>query len=222
MIYIGIDPGREGGIAILRESGSPIRAIKMPATEQDILAALSDLDLFTDTGAMAVLEHVWSIPGQGGAFKFGRSVGHLEMALTAARVPFDKLLPRQWQKAIGVSYPAGASDVEKKNITKRRAQQLFPAPFTVTHAIADALLMAEVCRRIHRGLHQRGDDRHGETQADARQATAEAHTGKTHQGAQARNPESGRQKVIARRVAQARTAIANTARHGERAQQKAR
>jgi hypothetical protein len=100
----------------------------------------------------AVIEHVWSTPGQGGAFKFGLSVGALRMALTAAAIPFDPILPRVWQKALGVSYPKGSTDTVKKNITKRRAQQLFPT-LTVTHAIADALLLAEYCRRLNRGLH---------------------------------------------------------------------
>jgi hypothetical protein len=34
-----------------------------------------------------------------------------------------------------------------KNVTKRRAQQLFPQ-LKVTHAIADALLIAEYGRRV--------------------------------------------------------------------------
>lgn len=38
-----------------------------------------------------------------------------------------------------------------KNITKQRAQQLFPSA-KVTHKIADALLLAEYCRRVHRGI----------------------------------------------------------------------
>jgi hypothetical protein len=38
-----------------------------------------------------------------------------------------------------------------KHISKQRAQQLFPSA-KVTHAIADALLLAEYCGRVHRGI----------------------------------------------------------------------
>lgn len=36
-----------------------------------------------------------------------------------------------------------------KNLTKARAQQLWPEYPRITHAIADALLIAEFCRRVH-------------------------------------------------------------------------
>jgi hypothetical protein len=153
-LYIGIDPGASGGIAILDAQGEPFAVSVMPATEQDLynllprdghrVAQLDHIDV------RAALEHVWSTPGQGGAFKFGVNVGLCRMALTAAGIPFDQVLPRAWQKEIGVVYPKGATDTEKKNITKRRAQQLFPR-LMITHAIADSVLIAEFCRRVHTG-----------------------------------------------------------------------
>lgn len=164
MLFIGVDPGKAGGIAILHHSGAIVAARSMPATEQDIIEALKQtLELPTH----AVLEHVWSTPGQGGAFAFGRSVGHLQMALTAVGIPFDQVLPKRWQSALGIHYPKGAGDTVKKNITKRRAQQLFPR-HTITHAIADALLMAEYCRRLHSGAidgKEKGRSAQGHTEA---------------------------------------------------------
>lgn len=150
MIYIGIDPGASGGIAVVNDS-TVIQAVAMPATEADIWKFLTGNGQPAPPGVYrAVIEHVWSTPGQGGAFKFGKSVGTLLGLLTAAGIPFDQILPRIWQKALGVAYPKGATDTVKKNMTKRRAQQLFPT-LTVTHAIADALLLAEYCRRLERG-----------------------------------------------------------------------
>lgn len=147
MRFIGIDPGASGAIALLDDDGHIVH--KMPTTERDILDVLRR---FKRAGAtFAVLEHVWSTPGQGGAFAFGKHVGHCQMALTAERIPYDQVIPRRWQAALGVAYPKDATDTEKKNITKRRAQQLFPT-VTITHAIADALLIAEYCRRYNLGL----------------------------------------------------------------------
>lgn len=144
MVYLGIDPGVGGGIAILNADGSVVRVVKMPKDATGVLAALT-----TDIGlAVAVLEHVWSMPGQGhgGAFTFGRGFGRLEMALTAAAIPFTLVVPRKWQPAMGVYYPKGRD----KNIAKARAHKLFPKTVT-THATADALLIAAYCRWLHTG-----------------------------------------------------------------------
>lgn len=143
MIYIGIDPGKNGGIAAI--DGQDVRAQRMPDSDRDLLDLL--YWYVQQRRARAVLEHVWSVPGQGGGCKFGVEIGRCRMALTAACIPFDLVLPRKWQKEIGVVYPPGAGDTEKKNITKRRAQQLFPSVTPITHHIADALLLAEYARR---------------------------------------------------------------------------
>jgi hypothetical protein len=154
MVYVGVDPGRGGGLALLAGRHG-VETAKMPATERDVIDLLKYWKTFTAPAPackiFAVIEHVWSIPGQGGAFAFGVNVGTLRTALTAAEIPFDQVLPRKWQSALGVVYRKGATDTAKKNITKRRAQQLFPS-IDVTHAIADALLLAEYCRRYNLGL----------------------------------------------------------------------
>ena len=69
------------------------------------------------------------------AFTFGRGYGNIEMALTAAGIPFERVRPQVWQKALGCLTKGD------KNITKRKAQELFPS-IKVTHAIADSLLIA--------------------------------------------------------------------------------
>lgn len=148
MVYIGIDPGLSGGIAIIEHDGT-VNAVKMPATERDILNVLGAGLAMVD--ARAVIERVSSWPKMGvvSAFTFGRGYGALLMALTAAEVPFDLVGPRQWQEAM--SCLSGGD----KNVTKRRAQQVFPS-VKVTHAIADALLLAEFCRRVSTGRYPRG------------------------------------------------------------------
>jgi hypothetical protein len=58
------------------------------------------------------------------------------MALTAAGIPFTRVRPQIWQKELNCLTGG------QKNITKQRAQELFPS-IKVTHAIADALLIAK-------------------------------------------------------------------------------
>jgi len=151
MLYIGIDNGVSGAIAALCSDGSVFRVDKAPATDAELLQlfrALTESLEQPGTGweVFAVLEHAQSFPkmGSSSAFNYGRGYGAMQMALHAAEIPFDIVVPRKWQAALSC---LSAGD---KNVTKRRAEQLFPK-LKITHAIADALLMAEYCRRIKRG-----------------------------------------------------------------------
>ncbi len=136
-LFIGIDPGVSGGIAALRPDGDVALVAKMPETERDVLDLLTGL-----SDARAVLEFVRSSPQMGvtSAFTFGRGYGALRMALIAARIPFDEVLPVKWQTALQCRTKG------VKDVTKRRAQELFPA-VRVTLWNADALLLAEYARR---------------------------------------------------------------------------
>jgi crossover junction endodeoxyribonuclease RuvC len=144
MILIGIDPGLSGGIACLLENGAGIVG-PMPKTERDIEMALSK-----SGPCKALIEKVHSFPDQGvsSTFKFGMNYGFLRGCLTALKVPFDQVTPRKWQGEFGLVFPKAMNltITEKKNRHKELAQQLFPH-FKVTHATADALLIAEYLRR---------------------------------------------------------------------------
>lgn len=144
MIYIGIDPGQSGGIASLvgDNTGTSPACVKMPETEKDCFDALEKLQRINFTAIFAVIESVHSMPKQGVAssFKFGRNYGFLRGCLIALGIPFEEVTPQKWQKALGCLSHGD------KNVTKARAQQLFPA-LKITHATADALLLAEYCRR---------------------------------------------------------------------------
>jgi len=151
-LSIGLDPGASGGIAFIPDN-LPAKAwtVKMPETLADLWEIVNEhnpaerLRHYDEvTSVHACLEKVHSMPGQGVAssFKFGQGFGGLEMALTAAKIPCTYVTPQKWQKELGCL--TGGN----KNISKSRAQQLFPH-IKVTHAIADALLIAEYCRRTN-------------------------------------------------------------------------
>lgn len=147
MIYIGIDPGSSGGIAIT--DGELVQAWKLPVTERDTF------DLFRELSDpmphVAIIEAVGPMPGQGvtGMFAFGRSYGFLRGLLVALGVPFEEVRPQQWQKVFGlIQKGQKLSQTEKKNRNKAKAQQLWPH-LKITHATADALLIAEYGRRVN-------------------------------------------------------------------------
>ena len=76
------------------------------------------------------------------AFTFGRGLGQLEGIITALGLPLERIAPQVWQKALGCLSKGD------KNVTKRKAQELFPS-LKITHATADALLIAEYGRRVN-------------------------------------------------------------------------
>ena len=150
---IGIDPGVNGGIAWITD-GKPC-VEKMPETLQDLWELIDEISgrKWSNNGPpdlKAYLEEVHVAPsfaksadgkknrirmGAKSAFTFGRGFGRLEMALTAAGIPFERVRPQVWQKALGCLTKGD------KNVSKRRAQELYPQ-LKITHATADALLIA--------------------------------------------------------------------------------
>lgn len=157
---IGIDPGKNGGIAMLDQDGQPIEVVKMPETPKDLLDCLSNLlmvgDAMSDNASfVCYIEKVGGIPGQGAssAFSFGKGCGHLEMALLALKLSTNEVTPQKWQKGyqVGSSSITKSSAAEKKehkNKLKAKSQSLFPQlGKKITNATCDALLIAEYGRK---------------------------------------------------------------------------
>lgn len=118
----------------------------MPPTDVDLWEWLEPKSVHypsTCRPDLCILEKVHAMPGQGvtSTFKFGQSYGALRMAVIAAGLPLEEVTPRKWQPAIGVSSKKCETKTAHKNRLKARAQELFPG-LTITHATADALLLA--------------------------------------------------------------------------------
>lgn len=152
MRFIGIDPGASGGLVCISGYAQlnqwTVETTPMPDTELDLLVWLRD----RSHNAWAVIEQVGGYiqgnPTPGSAmFHFGANYGALRMALTAASIPFDSIIPRKWQQGVGITpkRPDETKSTFKRRL-KQRAQQLFPK-VKVTLAVADALLIAEYARR---------------------------------------------------------------------------
>jgi crossover junction endodeoxyribonuclease RuvC len=144
---IGIDPGKNGAIAWITD-GKPC-VEKMPETLQDLWELICNIADKNPASTRrldckAYLEQVHSSPQMGvtSAFTFGNGFGQIEMALTAAGIPFERVRPQAWQKAMGCMTKGD------KNVSKAKAQELFPE-MKCTHATSDALLIAEYGRRLN-------------------------------------------------------------------------
>jgi hypothetical protein len=153
MHYLGIDPGKSGGFAMIPEEGEP-SLYKMPETVSGIWQLVHFLH--REGIKIAVIERVHSMPGNGGKamFTFGQNYGYLLMALTAAEIPFRDVTPQAWIK----SYHMKKQKTETKSQWKRRlrgvAEQRWPSAVKkITNATADALLIAGYANDQHSGSH---------------------------------------------------------------------
>lgn len=150
MIAVGVDPGVSGGLSFLYPDGK-IQAYKMPETERDLYDLLDRFRDMPRRDLFALIEKVHSSPQMGvkSAFTFGQNYGTLRGMLIACRIPFEEVRPIQWQRIFSLVFRGRKmGDREKKLANRAKAQQLFPE-IRVTHAIADSLLIAEYCRRVH-------------------------------------------------------------------------
>lgn len=138
----GIDPGKNGAVSFLLDSGEVIESFEYAKyTEHELAEALGR---YGPKISKTYLEFASSRPGQGvkSVFSFGTNYGFWRGLLTALKIPYEIVTPGTWQRSLKCLSKGN------KNITKAKAQQLFPAS-KITHAIADSLLIAEFGRRIN-------------------------------------------------------------------------
>lgn len=151
MQYLGIDPGKSGSIVVIdwwekdsrlgRATEATITHCKLDGTETDIWNWLNDnTDMLN---AVATIENVHAMPKQGvsSSFSFGKSFGFLIGLLTASSIPYKFTTPQKWQKGMQCLTKGD------KNVSKAAAQRLWPK-LKITHANADALLIAEYGRQF--------------------------------------------------------------------------
>lgn len=169
MIYIGVDPGKKGAIAILRPgltvsecvSVQAMPTIKIGKRDEynvDLIAAT----LLSQWGDMrreifVTIERQQPMPASmgGGFANYARGqASGFEWILIAAGVNHVTVPPRVWQKNLHAGVKA--NDTKKRSILA--AEQLFPGvPLQrgrsrkMDDGFADALLIAEFGRRLNEG-----------------------------------------------------------------------
>jgi hypothetical protein len=151
--YIGIDPGKSGGIAWTCDTEAHVNAMAMPDTEGDIRDALFAILAKPCGSFAAVVEDIPrftgnKIPGSDIAPLF-ENFGFVKGFLMARGVRLLTVRPQKWQAIFGVGTAAACrSKTEWKNKLKGEAQKLFP-DLKVTLKTADALLLMEYGFRNH-------------------------------------------------------------------------
>ena len=161
MLYLGIDPGKQGAAVLLRGDGSLVSATKLPIVGKDIdlRALISWLEQrceeegCTVDSISAALEALGSRPapkmGAVSAITMGRNWGRLEGLLCGLSCRYDIPQPKTWQKEVC----PGSGEPKPRAIAA--ARRLVPTldltpgrKVKPDDNIADAACIAEYCRRI--------------------------------------------------------------------------
>ncbi len=120
-IYIGIDPGAKGAIAIVKPSGVMVQDF---TNWPDALALLeAEGPEHTFATYLCILEKVGAFPGQGvtSMFSFGESFGRWQMLLECLGIPYVLVSPARWQKAVlGTKPPKGEAKTRVWEAMRRR------------------------------------------------------------------------------------------------------
>lgn len=131
-IYLGVDPGLSGAIALFVPGDRMLQTIDIPTytvtiggkQRKRLDARKLENDLKALVGSsritLAAVEDVHSMPKQGvaSAFSFGFVAGAIQQSLTGHGVPMTLVEPSSWKRFLNV--PAN------KDAARRRASQLLP------------------------------------------------------------------------------------------------
>ena len=161
-LFVGIDPGKTGGLAAVREDGSLLSAIPIPRVKgstgpQDYHAIKEWFASMKKQGRIdAALERVSVRPGEGvkSTLTAGTIWGFLKGMLVAIGARYVEPTPQAWKKAVGLPKRTGKERKQGKEDAIVLATQLFPGinltpgKKRVPHdGMADAVLIAEYARR---------------------------------------------------------------------------
>lgn len=152
MIYIGIDPGKNGGIACIGDGKNNSEAY--PYSDDVLINSLGLVcTKCCQNDVICYLEHVHAMPKQGvsSTFNFGVNFGFIQGVLKAYGIPYELVTPQKWKKEF--------SCTSDKNTSIEVCKRLFPnVNLKATDrckkdhdGMAEALLIAEYGRRHYNG-----------------------------------------------------------------------
>lgn len=153
-IYVGIDPGAKGALAISTPSGYEVFNFASkhndgPADTASVRRIKRLAEVY-NCEVVVMLEEVGGFiagrPAPGSAmFNFGTSFGRLQGALEMADIGYRLVRPQVWQK--GISRVAGLQGADRKRALQAEALRLYPA-LKPTLATCDAILLMDYAKRF--------------------------------------------------------------------------
>ena len=139
--FIGIDPGKSGGIAVLTSETAIVHAC--PRTIEDMATLIGVcLNDVSAENVRVTVEKVWAFPtdGRRGSFSFGENYGQWQGILASHELDPVYVTPKIWQSHYEIK--KGLPKPVRKKILKQLAKDKYPDTIGITLKTADALLIA--------------------------------------------------------------------------------
>ena len=122
MVCIGIDPGKNGGFAIIDVEELALSSVEAyPMDEKSLVDSMRFVsEAFSKNEIRCCLERVGAMPEQGvtSMFTFGAGYGFIQGVLTAYGIPYQVVPPQTWKKAFSLN--------SNKQTSIEVCQRLFP------------------------------------------------------------------------------------------------
>lgn len=161
MIYIGIDPGQKGGIAIIKEiirnpmedDIQKIELLETPLNDKEIdvmsIAMFLRMHITENEKAFCIIEKAQPMPKQGvtSVFNYGEGYGELKSMLKFLKIPFQEVRPQVWKKEFNLNTDKKRSASTCINLFPNIKEQLYTPRGRLKDGIAEALLLAEYGKR---------------------------------------------------------------------------
>ena len=151
-IFIGIDPGKNGGVAIINEvpDYEAVISFRCPKPPPEMAYSLvSTIPADVSYGNVLVtVEHVHAMPKNGvvSMFSFGQNLGQWEGILGAFELNVTYAGPRTWMQHYDCK--PGMDKKDRKRYLRGIAETLFPN-IKMTFNVSDALLIANYNKEIY-------------------------------------------------------------------------
>lgn len=163
-LFLGIDPGLHGGLALVSHEGGVVTAGPLPLVTRkdkkhiDSLKVYQHLRMYIENIRFAAIEHVHAMPKQGvtSTFTFGKGFGMLLAVLEVLGIPYHEPTPQSWKKELfGSSTPDKAKSIEyAKSVPMPRDFIHIKRNLQPHDGVADAICLARFARKYHKEHHR--------------------------------------------------------------------
>ena len=149
MIVVGIDPGKSGGLVVIKDDKVSLHKCPKSTHAMSAILRQAKADAWIDEHDIYIaIEKVWAFPtdARSAAFKFGVNYGMWLGIIGSLNLPFMEVPPQTWMKAYN---PLPKEKKQRKKAIKDIAidmlRDMFNNEQRVTYAVSDAALIALWC-----------------------------------------------------------------------------